>query len=68
LSRIKYVRELMKHGSGTKNKYEAPAYAMGDDIMFSLPALLFSASKDQYAAARNNRSTVVYLWDHAMGV
>lgn len=29
LTRSKYIRELMKHGSGTKNKYEAPAYAMG---------------------------------------
>jgi len=40
LTRGRYIKELMKHGSGAKNKYEAPAYAMGDDILFSLPAFL----------------------------
>jgi len=40
MTKSKYIRELMKHGSGTKNKYEAPAYAIGDDIRFSLPAFL----------------------------
>ncbi len=36
----KYLRELLKHGSGPKNKYEAPGYAMEIDVHFSLPAYL----------------------------
>jgi len=46
LTRLKYIRELVKHGSGTKNKYEVPAYGMEDDIKFSLPALLKAFGKE----------------------
>jgi len=42
LTKSKYIRELMKHGSDVKNKYEAPGYAMDDDIKFSLPAYLLA--------------------------
>ena len=40
LTRSRYIRELLKHGSGTKTKFEAPAYGLQDEITFSLPALL----------------------------
>ena len=40
LTKSKYLRELLKHGSGPKNKYEAPGYAMEIDVHFSLPAYL----------------------------
>jgi len=40
MARAGYIKELIKHGSGTKNKYEAPAYGLEDEIKFSLPALL----------------------------
>ena len=40
MTRAGYLNELIKHGSGTQNKYEAPAYGLEDEIKFSLPALL----------------------------
>ncbi len=40
LTESKYIRELLQHGSGPKNKYEAPAYAIEPEVHFSLPAYL----------------------------
>lgn len=36
LTRSKYLREMMKHGSGEKNKYEKPAYDKGNLIYLDL--------------------------------
>jgi RHS repeat-associated protein len=52
LTKNKYLRELIKHGSGPKNKYEAPGYAMQDDIEFSLPAYLLALKQKGCNCAR----------------
>jgi RHS repeat-associated protein len=44
-SRKAYCGELIRHGSGTKNKYEAPAYAKGNDVQTQL-----SSSNDKYCS------------------
>jgi hypothetical protein len=38
LTRSAYLRELLKHGSGLKNKYEKPAYDLGQQIYDDLVA------------------------------
>ncbi len=40
LTKLKYLIEAAKHGSGRENKYERPAYAMEDIINATLPAQL----------------------------
>jgi RHS repeat-associated protein len=45
MNEAKYLLELIKHGSGLKNKYERPAYDMGDEIDKTLPDLLDELQK-----------------------
>ena len=45
MNEAEYLLELMRHGSGRKNKYERPAYEKGDEIDKTIPDLLDELQK-----------------------